>query len=217
MPSAAPTRAKAPRALAALAAVLLGGTPAAAQAAADRAELFARAGVIPSERVLTAPGFGLPALAGGTVRLGDYAGRLVVLNFWATWCRPCVKEMPALEQLQRRLGDRGLTVLAVSLDVLPEGDVAMFVNGYGWTLPVLLDPLGDVAEQYAVRAMPTTYLIGRDGTILGRSFGARTWDAPEAVALMEYLLATPGASGAASGAPPETPAPGPAEAPATIP
>lgn len=157
-------------------------------AATDLDALFERAGVAPSETTLQAPEFALPSLSGGTVRLADYAGRVVLLNFWATWCRPCVTEMPALERLAGRLKDQGLTVLAVSLDMTAAEEVALFVDGYGWGLPILLDPLSDVGDAYAVRVMPTTYIIGRDGTILGRSFGARAWDGAEAAALMESLL-----------------------------
>jgi peroxiredoxin len=165
--------------------------PGAAAAAPDMEALFERAGVAPSERTLEAPDFALPDLSGDTVRLSDYAGRVVLLNFWATWCRPCVKEMPALERLEARMKDRGLTVLAVSLDMVEAREVAVFVQGYGWGLPVLLDPLTEVGDAYGIRVMPTTYLIGRDGTILGRSFGAREWDGAEAAALMESLLRAP--------------------------
>jgi thiol-disulfide isomerase/thioredoxin len=168
--------------------VLAAAWPDPARAAPGSNALFERAGIAPSEKVLRAPDFALPNLAGDTVRLSDYAGRLVLVNFWATWCTPCIREMPTLEHLQQRLGEKGLTVLAVSLDMSPMKDVALFVRGWGWRLPVLVDTLNDVGDQYAVRVMPTTYVIGRDGTILGRSFGARHWDSPDAIALMESLL-----------------------------
>jgi thiol-disulfide isomerase/thioredoxin len=178
---------------------LPGGAPALAQvsgasgpdpaaAPAKPADLFEGAGITRSEKTLQAPDFALPDLAGKTVRLGDLAGRLVVVNFWATWCRPCVHEMPTLDRLAKRLGPEGLSVLAVSMDMGPPKLVAEFVQGYGWTMPVLLDTLSDVGDRFAVRVVPTTYLIGPDGTILGRSFGPREWDSPASVALMESLL-----------------------------
>lgn len=150
--------------------------------------LFERAGVAPSTQVREAPDFQLPDLAGHPVSLSDLSGNLVVLNFWATWCGPCIEEMPALERMAKRFAGRGLRVLAVSLDVGAPEEVAEFARGYGWNLPILLDPLSTVGDLYAVRVMPTTYLIGPDGTILGRSFGAREWDGADALALLETLL-----------------------------
>jgi thiol-disulfide isomerase/thioredoxin len=158
---------------------------------AQGSDLFGPAGVAPSEKVIAAPDFTLPTLKGDSLTLSDLGGRLVVLNFWATWCGPCVKEMPTLEHLRDRLGDKGLSVLAVSLDMGDPKRVADFVRGYGWRLPVLLDPLAQVGDRYAIRVMPTTYVIGPDGIIRGRSFGAKEWDTPAAVALMESLLPTP--------------------------
>lgn len=163
-------------------------TPAASAGPSGAADLFEGAGVIRAEKPMQAPDFALPSLSGDTVRLGDLAGRVVLVNFWATWCRPCVHEMPTLDRLARRLGGEGLSVLAVSMDMGPPKLVAEFVEGYGWKLPVLLDTLSDVGDRYAVRVVPTTYLIGPDGAILGRSFGPREWDSPASVALMESLL-----------------------------
>jgi len=148
------------------------------------------AGLIPSETVRPAPDFSLPLLGEGPTRLSDYRGKLVLLNFWATWCRPCVKEMPALERLRDRYADR-MEVLAVSLDVTDRDSVAAFVSGYGWKLPILTDPLNDVGDLYAVRVMPTSYLIGADGTILARAFGALAWDGPATLALFDSLLPPP--------------------------
>jgi peroxiredoxin len=180
-----------PLVVAALALCLAAGGPAWAQATGAGTgpqDLFERAGVAPADQPLRAPGFTLPDLNGGMVSLGDLAGRLVVVNFWATWCRPCIHEMPTLDRLAKRLGGQGLSVLAVSMDTLPAARVADFVEGYGWTMPVLLDTLSEVADAYAVRVVPTTYLIAPDGAIVGRSFGPREWDSPDAVALMESLL-----------------------------
>jgi len=189
MPGSRPIPEGAPRRLVALALALgLGLAAVPAGAAGSPADRYGPAGVVPAGEVREAPDFSLSALDGATVRLSDFGGRVVVLNFWATWCGPCVKEMPTLQRLRERLGDRGLEVLAVSVDVGDPERVARFVQGYGWRLPVLLDPLSTVARAYAVRVMPTTYVIGPDGMILGRSFGSREWDTPAAVALMESLL-----------------------------
>jgi peroxiredoxin len=159
-----------------------------ARAAGDKPDLCTPAGVMPADEAREAPDFSLSDLDGGTVRLSDFGGRVVVLNFWATWCGPCVKEMPTLQRLRERLGDRGLEVLAVSVDIGDPKRVADFAEGYGWRVPILLDPMSTVANAYAVRVMPTTYVIGPNGMIRGRSFGALQWDTPAAVALMESLL-----------------------------
>ncbi len=150
-------------------------------------DAFLAAGLSRSEKILQAPKFALSNLSGKQVSLKNQRGKLVLLNFWATWCAPCIKEMPTLERLADTLGPR-LSVLAVSLDKLPADDVALFVTGYHWKLPVLLDPSGGIGELYAVRVMPSTYLIGPDGVILARAFGVREWDAAPTVKLLASLL-----------------------------
>jgi peroxiredoxin len=153
-------------------------------------EAFKKAGIIPAETNMVAPDFELVATDGGQVRLSDYRGQLVLLNFWATWCGPCVEEMPTLERVAHQLGPQGLTVLAVSLDTGPTTDVAAFAAGYHWRLPILLDPENRSGDRYAVRVMPTTYLIDPAGAIVGRAFGIREWDSPDGVALLKTLLPT---------------------------
>lgn len=171
-----------------------GGEPPVWGAETDRSETLKKAGLAPAPQANPAPGFALPDLSGATVQLADYAGKMVLLNFWATWCAPCVVEMPTLENLANILKADGLVVLAISLDVADEAHVADFVRGYGWQLPVLLDPLSATGDAYAIRVMPTSYLIDRDGTILGRSFGARTWDDDETVTHLKTLLQSGGFS-----------------------
>ncbi|MDH5526569.1 MAG: TlpA family protein disulfide reductase [Nitrospirota bacterium] len=161
--------------------------------------LFTRAQILRVDTDRAAPSFELPDLQGTTVTLEDYRGKLVVLNFWATWCRPCIREMPALERLSRQLGPDGLIVLAISLDRDNKESVQAFVEGYGWKLPVLLDPFADVGDAYLVSAMPSTYVIGPEGTIYGRALGPREWDGEAALTLFRALLAPePGAPDASS-------------------
>lgn len=167
---------------------IVGGESAWADAETDRGDTLKNAGFAPAPTAQAAPGFSLPDLSGADVHLADYAGKMVLINFWATWCAPCVVEMPTLENLGKKLGEDGLVVLAVSLDVSDTARVTDFVRGYGWQLPVLLDPLSTVGDAYSIRVMPTSYLIDRDGTILGRSFGARTWDDAETVSHFKTLL-----------------------------
>ncbi|MDH4229680.1 MAG: TlpA family protein disulfide reductase [Nitrospirota bacterium] len=173
------------------AATPLGEGPAwAAAAPGVSGQLYTAAGMTPSDKPRDAPEFSLPALNGSLVRLSDYRGKLVVLNFWATWCRPCIKEMPSLERLSNHMQGRNLVVLAISLDRDPAAHVSMFVEGYGWKLPVLLDPEASAGDAYLVSGMPSTFLIGPDGMILGRAVGAHEWDGAAPLALFNALLAS---------------------------
>jgi cytochrome c biogenesis protein CcmG, thiol:disulfide interchange protein DsbE len=124
---------------------------------------------------LPAPDFTLPTLAGGSVRLSDLRGRVVLLNFWATWCVPCRTEMPAIEELYQRYRDRGLEVLAINLDVLSTASVEAFAKEVGVTFRVALDPSWSTARAYSVIGLPTTYLIDRSGKAVVREVGAREW------------------------------------------
>jgi cytochrome c biogenesis protein CcmG, thiol:disulfide interchange protein DsbE len=140
-----------------------------------------------------APGFRLPSLEGGEVDLAAYRGKVVLLNFWATWCPPCVAEMPSLERLHRDLGPEGLAVLTVSAD----DDIAElrgFVKRHGLTLPVLLDPDGrNAGRAYRTTGYPETFVLDRSGILLHHYVGAARWDTPEALAHFRELLRSPAA------------------------
>ncbi len=138
-----------------------------------------------------APAFALPALDGPTVGLEGSRGNVVLLNFWATWCPPCRAEMASMEELYRAYRDRGLTILAISTDAGGAQVVEPFVQARGLTFPILLDPPGVVANRYAVRGLPTSYLVDRDGTIVSREVGARDWAGASARRLVERVLAEP--------------------------
>lgn len=122
-----------------------------------------------SEKALPLPGhrapdFTLPSLAGEPVALSDLRSRVVLVNIWATWCPSCRAEMPAIEAVYQRYRDRGFTVLAVN-QMEPQVAVAYFVRELGLTFPIVLDSRGSVSQLYRVRALPTTFFIGRDGMI----------------------------------------------------
>ena len=144
-----------------------------------------------------APAFELPTIDGETVSLEQYRGQVVVLNFWATWCPPCVYEMPSMERLYQDLRAEGFVVLGVSVDVDPgaadaqgrsQGIVREYVDELAVTFPILLDPDRTVESLYNVSGLPTTYVIGRDGRIEGRVVGAREWDSEEYRSRMRELL-----------------------------
>jgi peroxiredoxin len=132
--------------------------------------------------------FTLPTLNGTQVSLQMQRGKVVFLNFWATWCIPCREEMPAMEQLHQTFGLQGLVVLAVNLKESPEQGKA-FMDKYHLSFTVLLDHDGSVFRDYAVMGLPTTYLIGREGTLLAQGVGGRDGTKAEGKGLIRALLA----------------------------
>lgn len=145
---------------------------------------------------MDAPAFAARTLAGDTASLADYRGQVVLLNVWATWCRPCVKEMPALQALYDKLSGDGFSVVAVSVDnlALSFGDpleaVRGFVKEHGITFPILLDPEYRIESTYQIAGLPMSYLLDREGTIRGKYLGPRGWDEPEFEAKIRKLLET---------------------------
>ncbi len=125
-----------------------------------------------------------------TVRtIADYRGRAVVLNFWATWCAPCVREMPSLDRLQAKVSGEGIEVLTLSVDRGGAPVIKRFFKKHGIrNLPVLVDKRGEVLRKLRVRGLPTTLLIDARGNEVGRVLGALEWDSPEAVALVRGCL-----------------------------
>ncbi len=136
-----------------------------------------------------APAFVLPALHGASLGLEAYRGKVVLLNFWATWCPPCRAEMASMEELYRAYSHHGLILLAVSTDAGGAEVVRPYIQARDLTFPVLLDPTGAVAHRYAVRVLPTTYLIDQAGQIVAREVGARDWAGTRARRLVERVLA----------------------------
>jgi len=131
--------------------------------------------------------FTLPLLAGGNADLSSYRGKVVILNFWATWCPPCRAEMPSMETLYRRFNNQGLVILAVDVgeDALV---VQRFIRSGGYTFPVLLDSDNKVSSVYGIEAIPTTFIIDREGKIIGRVVGSIMWDNPKVIAAFDALL-----------------------------
>ncbi len=120
-----------------------------------------------------APDFNLENFAGGRTRLSDHRGEVVLLNFWATWCPPCVKEIPDFVKLYDRYRERGLVILGLSVDRNPQSVLPAFIKRHKINYPVLLDD-GRVAGDYGgITGIPTTFLIDREGIIRGRYVGYR--------------------------------------------
>lgn len=137
-----------------------------------------------------APGTAFIDRGGEKRTLSDYRGKVVLVNFWATWCAPCVREMPSLLRLQQKLADRGFTVVALSSDRRGWDAIAPFAEKHGLAgLPLFHDPRLAVGREAGVKGLPTSLLIGRDGNEIGRLVGTAEWDEPESVALIEHYLA----------------------------
>jgi thiol-disulfide isomerase/thioredoxin len=129
---------------------------------------------------------------GQETTLAAFAGKVVVLNLWATWCAPCREEMPGLDRLQAQLADRGLVVLALSVDRAGPERVTQFMSEIGVEhLQVYRDPKAAATRALKVPGLPATILIDRQGREVGRVLGIAEWDGPAAVAAIEKLLAEP--------------------------
>jgi peroxiredoxin len=150
--------------------------------------LFTALGLHQPARWAAAPDFTLQDLQGQPFRLRQLQGKLVLLNFWATWCAPCRIEMPSMERLYQTFKQTDFTLLAVALDRSGATMVKPFVEEMQLTFPILLDPTAEVARAYGVRGLPTTYLIAADGQLIGAAVGGRDWFRTEAKALIAGLL-----------------------------
>jgi peroxiredoxin len=139
--------------------------------------------------IKAAPDFQVRTPDDRQLRLSDFKGKVVFLNFWATWCEPCREEMPSIERLHRAYRDRGLVVLAISTDSQGASVVKPFMKQFGITFEVGLDPKMTVATgSYHVWALPATVIIDRQGKRVLFAAGARAWDGKAAHALFDSLL-----------------------------
>ncbi len=147
--------------------------------------------LFPVEVGSRAPSFEARAVDGSNrVRtLEDYRGKVVVLNIWATWCPPCIVEMPSFERLRRLVPDTNLRIVAVSVDDFVGADsVRAFARGLGVTFDILLDSTRSIDRAYQVTGYPETFVIARDGTIRKKWIGPEDWSSPGNVALVRDLL-----------------------------
>lgn len=142
-----------------------------------------------------APDFTLKDLKGVEVTLKKFRGKVVLLNFWATWCSPCRIEIPSMVELYKKYKDRGLEIIGVNLDKLGKSDVEKFSLEHKINFPVLLNPSGDVASLYGVVVLPTTVFLDRYGKIKGRISGALDWTAEANLKTVELLLELNASSG----------------------
>jgi thiol-disulfide isomerase/thioredoxin len=155
---------------------------------------------IPADPPRPAPPASFADAAGTPVSLADFRGRPIIVNLWATWCEPCLKEMPSLDRLAGRLAGKDPAILLISEDRGGDHVVGPFFAKLGLAhLKTFLDPKSAVGQGFAVRGLPTTILIDKDGRELGRVEGAADWDGAKARAMLSQVL---GAEAAAPGGKP---------------
>ena len=136
-----------------------------------------------------APDFDLPDLEDNYVRLSDFRGKVVFLNFWATWCKPCREEMPSMEVLYRNFKQDGLVVLAVSIDrVTTKQEIPPFVKSLNLTFPVLIDSWGQTDKRYKLMGVPETYIIDQQGILREKVIGPRDWTRLDNLEMVTALL-----------------------------
>ena len=133
-----------------------------------------------------APAFTLSQVPSGKLSLADYHGQVVVLNFWATWCPPCIMETPSLEQFATELKPDGVTVVGVSVDQNGQA-LDQFVQRFHLTYPVARDPNRALANRYGTLKFPETYIIGRDGHVAEKIIGATNWTDPRMITFVKSL------------------------------
>ncbi len=136
-----------------------------------------------------APDFSLPNLDDQPIKLSDYRGKVVFLNFWATWCKPCREEMPSMEVMHKTLEKDGLVVLAVSIDrVTTKKDIPPFIKSMNLTFPVLVDSWGQTDKRYKLMGVPETYIIDQQGVLREKVIGPRDWTRMESLRIVMDLL-----------------------------
>jgi peroxiredoxin len=151
------------------------------------AEAIKELDLIKPARQKLADDFTVATPGGDKFRLADQRGKVVMVNFWATWCPPCLEEMPAMERLYRKHKDAGFTLVAISVDADPK-KVTPFVTEHKLTMPIGVDPKMDLASTYGVRALPSSFVVARDGNLAALAIGPRHWDNEAAHALVEGML-----------------------------
>lgn len=144
----------------------------------------------PYTRVTKPPEFSGRTLQGSRLSLGGFGGKVLILNFWASWCAECRPEMPVLEQLHREFAPRGLAIVGINARE-GAGTVRRYAQDLGLTFPLVLDPGGRINALYGVMGLPTTFVVGRDARAVALAVGPREWASAPALAMIQALLAEP--------------------------
>jgi len=131
----------------------------------------------PVEKPFDAPDFTLASESGKTYHLADFRGQVILINFWATWCPPCRREMPSMNRMWQKIKGKGVQVFAVNVG--EDADTIFeFLGAYPVSFPLLMDQDGSVVKKYPVTGLPTTYIVNPQGKVVYRAVGSREWDDP---------------------------------------
>ena len=151
-------------------------------------DLFSKIRINPIKGDKRVPDFSLKDLTGKKVEIKQYKGKIIFLNFWATWCGPCKEEMPSLEVMHRQFKGENFVLMTISVDYEGLKPVQEFLNKQHYTFPVLLDPNGETLDLFEVKGIPTTFIIDKKGRVIGRAIGPRDWKSPEVFSLINLLV-----------------------------
>jgi len=135
-----------------------------------------------------APTFQLRNLRGKEMALSSLRGKVVLINFWATWCGPCREEMPSMEALYGHYDRADFEILAISIDTVSAEQVRSYVETFGFRFPILLDQRLSVYELYQVRVVPASFLVDREGMMQERILGAQDWNDPDIRGFIDKLV-----------------------------
>lgn len=135
-----------------------------------------------------APDFTLEDMQGNKVSLSDFTGKVIIVNFWATWCPPCLEEMPSMEELSQKYNKDDFVLLAVNVEENSHAIVKKFLENKPYTFPVLLDQDAIVQQLYGAYRFPETVVIGRNGVVVARVVGGRDWMDPEIVKVIDFMV-----------------------------
>lgn len=155
---------------------------------AKGSNLFPKLDIKPMKDKRRAPNISLESLKGDRVELKSFKGKVVFLNFWSTWCGPCKEEMPSMEALYQEFKDKDFVFLTISVDYEGLKPVKEFIEKHRYTFPVLIDQKGETLDLFDVKGIPTTFIIDKQGLMLGKAIGPRNWKSPEVVTLLNQLI-----------------------------
>ena len=138
-----------------------------------------------------APDFNFPGLDGKMIRLADQKGKVVLVNIWATWCPPCVDEMPSMEKLYQKFKGQDFEILAVSIDETGLKAVAPFMKKTGLTFPALIDSKGTIKATYGITGVPESFIIDKQGVLIKKIVGPVDWATPKVFSFFSELIQKP--------------------------
>ncbi len=154
----------------------------------DHSDVVPSAQAVEKGKPLIAPPFSLPDTNGKMISLSDYKGKWVFMNFWATWCGPCVMEMPMLAKLHNVMKGKKFEMLAINMEEIEPEHIKKFVKDNKLPFTVLLDKDSKIGRNYAISSLPTTYVVSPTGEVYTRAVGMREWDSDEVVQYFKDLV-----------------------------